>query len=189
MPQGLGEGVCLVPECPFGGEDLHRGNAVAHQDPQPLAGAFQMPPPPRECRAAQQKAFQPEGLGAHDLLRDCREAGLGEQHHVHPPLGNRLPLHAHGREVGMRHAQWPRLGVHVPESQQREGGGSHGHIIKGGALSHRHPSGVVGKGRSARPTHKLNCRRSKGVRGGVRGGEASHACRSAALLGQTGPLH
>ena len=33
VPHGLGEGVRLVPGRSFGGEDLSRGNALAHQDP------------------------------------------------------------------------------------------------------------------------------------------------------------
>ena len=44
------------------------------------------------------------GLGAHHLLRNRREVGLREQDHVHLPLGDRVPVHAQGRNVGLRHA-------------------------------------------------------------------------------------
>ena len=48
VPQGLGNGFCLVPGCPFGGEDLSRGNALAYQDPPPRR---RIPKPPPDSPA------------------------------------------------------------------------------------------------------------------------------------------
>ena len=76
--------------------------------PTPQPAHPRCPPPPKKLPP------RAPGLGAHHLLRDRYEAGLGEQHHVHPSLGNRVLVHAQGRDVSLRHAQWPRVGVHVP---------------------------------------------------------------------------
>ena len=42
-------------------------------------------------------------------------------------------------------------------------------------------------GGSARPSRELKCKRSKGTKGVVKGGVASHACRSAVAPGPKGP--
>ena len=148
--------------------------------PTPPSGASQMPPPPQEFQggALERLPSRGPGLGAHHLLHDCREGGLGEQNHVQLPLSNRVLEHAQGRDVGLRHVQWPRVGVHVPTAQQREGGGPIAILSRGGEEAEprspqRGEEGGGGRGGSTRPTNEFNCWQLEGVRGGVRGGAAS----------------
>ena len=91
------------------------GNAQEHQDPPPPAGASHMPPPP-EIPRPPPESLLPRGpaLGTHYLLCDRHEAGFEDRHDVNLTLGDRVPVQAQGRDIGVRHTQRPRMGFHVP---------------------------------------------------------------------------
>ena len=58
VPQGLGEGVRLVPGRPFGGQDLPGGEALANEDTHPLG--WRIPNALRDSKGAPKKACHPE---------------------------------------------------------------------------------------------------------------------------------
>ena len=71
--------------------------------------------PPRDSKGPPERlpARRP-GLHAHHPLRHRRQAGLRDQHHVRPPVSDRVPMQAQGRGVRQRDAHWVSVGLDVP---------------------------------------------------------------------------
>ena len=106
---------------PLGGSTCLAGMPWRTRMPTPLADTSQTTP--------RFQGSAPEGLpprhpclGAHHLLGDCRQVGFGEEDHIRLPLSNRVPVHAQGRDVGVRQTPGPRVGVHVTAPQQQQEG-------------------------------------------------------------------
>ena len=118
VPQCLGQPVRLGAGRPLGGEHLPGRDALAHQDPHPTCRRIPNAPPyglqgrpPERLRACR------PGLRAHHPLRHRRLAGgrgLRDQHHVRPPVGDRPPMQAQGRDARQRDAHGAKVGLDVP---------------------------------------------------------------------------
>ena len=161
-----------------GGGGLSRGNAMVHQDLHPPRRRIpDARCPPRDSRGAPQNACHPEAqawAGITCFATAVRRVSESRRRDVMlaratrngPGWGSTSPQHS------------SRRGGAVTSATHRSGG-------RGGATVA--PAGGGGTGGSTRPTRELNCCRSNGVKGGVKGGATTHACRSTIALGPDGP--
>ena len=116
---------------PFGGSTCLAGMPWRTRVPTPTAGSKMAPQP-----GTRGGGGLPPRLGVNHLLREFCRAGLGEKDHIQLPLGNRAPVQAHGRDVGIAMRSGPSEGARRHTSSgEGEGGLSHGPPgVRGGGV-------------------------------------------------------